>query len=197
MGFALSLNIADITTSYSICSPEQGLEISKKFTHPLYRDGPHFNARAALFHLMLQYQISLKQHPLKENIISNHLELKNDPDWKVSLSHTKNYGLAMLARGVRSVGIDCEFFDRKINEKALRHYAHPKDDDLSLITYSYLGLWCIKEASFKALSPLTKEPLYLKDIWVKKEGSFGIESKQYGQYDLKVDGPLLIARAFI
>jgi 4'-phosphopantetheinyl transferase EntD len=114
-----------------------------------------------------------------ENLeIIGHKNLKSHPDFLVSLAHTKNVGLGILAPNeeFKSIGIDIEACDRPIKDDSQKFFKNSEDDEIPL-----LNLWVTKESAFKAIEPIKeqfsfkKEVLTLKDIWVK-ENQFGLSN---------------------
>lgn len=110
------------------------------------------NSREALANLLKQE--SLEVNDLKVDLeLINYQNLKKFPDYVLSLSHTLGAGAAVLSKKseIVSLGIDIEWSDRHLKDEAARFYRHPEDSS----HYSdKLELWTMKEAAFKALSPL-------------------------------------------
>lgn len=110
--------------------------------------------------------------------IFNHHYLTKIPDICVSLSHNKICSAAAIGsrKEYTSIGIDIEKSDRKFHPRLKKFFVNQHDYlDKS---QSLLELWCIKEAAFKALYPISRQfwpktPLLLKDIFVKNH-YFGI-----------------------
>ncbi len=99
------------------------------------------------------------------------------PNVRVSLSHTKGLGGALLAKRHEflGVGLDLEWEDRPIQVGGDKFFVNPMDQLPPSIT-----LWCLKEAAFKALfseqssfQKLYGRELLLKDIWVQGQ-DFGL-----------------------
>lgn len=110
------------------------------------------NSREALARLLLN-QAEIKITDLKGELeLINYQNLKNFPDYVLSLSHTKGAGAAVLAKKseVRSLGIDIEWSDRNLKDEAARFYKNAQDS----VYENKIELWTMKEAAFKALSPL-------------------------------------------
>jgi phosphopantetheinyl transferase (holo-ACP synthase) len=82
----------------------------------------------------------------------NYHNLKKFPDLLVSLSHTKGAGAAVVASKEYyvSLGIDIEWCARVMKKEAERFFRNSQDS----IYENNLELWTMKEAAFKALSPL-------------------------------------------
>ncbi len=75
-------------------------------------------------------------------------QLEDLPKLTLSLSHTGQWGAALVGdrHEYQSLGIDVESTLRKVNPDVLKRISHPMDADLAS-----LELWCLKEATFKAL----------------------------------------------
>jgi phosphopantetheinyl transferase (holo-ACP synthase) len=130
----------------------------------------HYTSRLALINA-----INSDEFKTYEDVeIENHQFLKRDPSIKVSLSHTDHKALASVSscEEVLSIGVDLESEDRPIKEGIKKFYIRDEDE-----IENELELWCIKEAAFKAISPLYKgdKRLVLKDIIVLKDESFKLE----------------------
>jgi phosphopantetheinyl transferase len=110
------------------------------------------NSREALASLLKLESIDISD--LKQDLeLINYQNLKKFPDYILSLSHTKGAGAAVLSKRaeIASLGIDIEWSDRHLKEEAARFYRHSED---SAHYTDKLELWTMKEAAFKALSPL-------------------------------------------
>ena len=116
--------------------------------------------------------------------IIDHLYLKNHPNLLVSISHTKGLGCAFICdrKEVKSIGIDIEWTSRLI-KKGIEKFFLRDEDSKEL---NNLELWCIKEAAFKAHSPLYtgEKTLVLKDFIINK-GSVFFMNKEIGSYHLE------------
>ena len=140
-----------------------------------YNQNQSLAARNCLKSLLTKYNI-----PLKKDLpqIIDHIYLKNFPSIKVSLSHTRGYVAASFENSskILSIGIDIEIFSRPVKPGIEKFFVNSEDDS----KYSLLELWTLKEAAFKALSPLLKdEKLTLKKIWINKN-QFGLKNHVYG-----------------
>lgn len=149
----------------------------------------------------------LNQAPDGHEIV-NHLHLLGHPEQLVSLSHTKTHAIAMLglAPKYKSVGVDIERLDRPIKVDSQKYFER-EEDHFEHPTHRNLYLWCIKEACFKALSPLIQgqgdfkeRALLLKDIWIK-DNEFGYSDEAFGSFKtevMRIDGnEFLVSFAFI
>lgn len=108
------------------------------------------NSREALAHLLKQENIFITD--LKRDLeLVNYQNLKNYPNYVLSLSHTRGAGAAILAKKaeIASLGIDIEWSDRHLKDEAARFYKNPEDS----VYENKIELWTMKEAAFKALSP--------------------------------------------
>jgi 4'-phosphopantetheinyl transferase EntD len=140
--------------------------------------------------------------------IKNHLHIQGHPEQLVSLSHTKTHAIAMmgLTPSYKSIGVDIERLDRPIKKESQKYFER-EEDEFEHPTHRNLYLWCIKEACFKALSPLIQghgefkvRQLLLKDIWVSKN-KFGYSDEIFGTFETEIvefDGnDFLVSFAFI
>ena len=113
--------------------------------------------------------------------INHHHTLKKDPGILVGLSHTKDFGAAVLGptSKIKGLGIDIELSSRTLKQGVQKFFLH-KEDDLFLQKNPLL-LWMAKEASYKALAPLYKKEktLVLKDFWIR-DRCFGLGSLENG-----------------
>lgn len=128
------------------------------------------NSREALATLLKQEMISVIN--LKSDLeLINYQNLKNFPDYVLSLSHTRGAGAAVLAKKTdyKSLGIDIEWSDRHLKDEASRFYRHPDD---SPFYQDKLELWTMKEAAFKALSPRGFSGVLVLSKIIIKDGEF-------------------------
>ena len=109
------------------------------------------NSRNALKNLLVKQNHNVAD--LRADLVlENYQHLTHYPDYLTSISHTKHAGAAVLAlrNNFYSLGIDIEWSDRNLKVEAERFYRHSED----IYDVSELVLWTMKEAAFKALSPL-------------------------------------------
>lgn len=109
------------------------------------------NSREALKRLLQNEGHEI--HELKADLeLVNYQNLKKFPQYLTSISHTQGAGAAILAAKSHylSVGVDIEWSDRLMKEGTQRFYRHLNDSEY----LNGLELWAMKEAAFKALSPL-------------------------------------------
>jgi phosphopantetheinyl transferase (holo-ACP synthase) len=127
----------------------------------------------------LAHKLSPKNYPRdlinRDQIeITNHTYLKKiEIQHAVSIAHTNELGMAALGIEIDSLGVDIELKSRVIKAGIEKFFIN-SEDTTSLHS---LEIWCIKEASFKALSPYKnlwedKEVLTLKDIAIKEDGAY-------------------------
>ncbi len=114
--------------------------------------------------------------------IHRHHCLKRDPEVLVGLSHTEDYGAAIVglkSNQLQGLGIDIEKNNRSIKLGAEKFFV--RDDDDPTLKNDPLKLWMAKEAAYKAFFPLYKEKkvLVLKDFWIRQQ-SFGWREKRLG-----------------
>lgn len=112
---------------------------------------PFTNSREALKSLLEArgHQISSINDELE---LINFKFLKNFDSFITTISHTRGAGAAALANksDLLAIGIDIEWSTRLIKTGAQKFFVHPQDVGHE----SELELWTMKEAAFKALSPL-------------------------------------------
>jgi phosphopantetheinyl transferase (holo-ACP synthase) len=128
------------------------------------------NSREALARL-LQNEAEIKIGDLKTDLeLVNYQNLKNFPDFVLSLSHTKGAGAAVLASKseVSSLGIDIEWSDRSLKDEAARFYKNEQDS----VYENKIELWTMKEAAFKALSPLGFPGVLVLSKIIIQDGQF-------------------------
>ncbi len=118
--------------------------LPKVFTNEK-RNLAHHSARVALNNCLGQ-----KTYDYEKLEIINHHYLKNWPQFKVSLSHTSEMAMACISDKVESIGIDLEKSDRPLSQDQYKYFKNDLDDP----SIEPLKLWIIKEAAYKALSPL-------------------------------------------
>lgn len=131
--------------------------------------------------------------------IKDYHRLIEQPEILVSLSHTSEYGAAVVSNDdkIIGLGIDIESKDRTFNPKIEKFFRNERDDQNE--ASRLLELWTMKEAAFKAISPISlnftkKSPLVLKDIWVKGH-AFGIDENNLGKVELCEENNLITAIA--
>ncbi len=127
------------------------------------------NSREALASLLKQEMVLISD--LKQDLeLVNYQNLKNFPEYVLSLSHTKGAGAAVLAKKaeIASLGIDIEWSDRHLKDEAARFYRHPEDSSYK----DKLELWTMKEAAFKALSPRGFPGVLVLSKIIIKDGEF-------------------------
>lgn len=108
----------------------------------------------------------------------NHHHLIDSPQLLLSISHTKNLLLVIIAdsNDYKSIGVDLEYADRKIQPGTSKYFINKIDQVKTL-----LKLWTEKEAAFKACSPLSDEITLLKQISIRNgQFSAGTEHPLHG-----------------
>lgn len=135
--------------------------------------------------------------------IVHHDHFDGRPQHKISLSHTRTLAAVAAAEGVRGLGLDIEFADRRMRAGATRHFLNAEDD--AGLEQQALQAWVAKEAAFKALDPhcrewLPKGGLLLSKIWLR-QGRFGLlgQAEALGTWQLWTESwqgrPLLLGLA--
>jgi 4'-phosphopantetheinyl transferase EntD len=152
----------------------------KKTTHP-QRVKDFFCSRMALMQL-------IKCDKFDSLKLNSNWELDQFPDLKISLSHTKNRGVAIFSKQV-NVGIDIESKMRIINPKTKKFFINEHDHTGD---YSLLELWNIKEACFKCIK--NKDIALLKDVTLLPDNKFQY-SLGFGQFTLQHQAEYLITCA--
>lgn len=141
----------------------------------------YYISRLALFDCLKQKKTVALRTNAEDLRIVNNLYLELFPEILASISHTQNFGAAVIAdcNKYRSIGIDIELKSRTINPQVEKYFINQSDslEDQQDIFFS----WIKKEAAFKAVSPLhtqftKKSKLILKDIWLNNS-QFGIVGK--------------------
>lgn len=165
-------------------------EISSAITLPeflnsswsLQRKKEWITARECLVTLLKEREINCNVEDLEQENFSH---LKSFPQFQCSFSHSKTHGAAYIENSSEflSIGLDIESLDRVVKEKTTKFFIHPKDK--SKIADSLLKSWCIKEACFKAFSPIYKEEkvLVLSDIWIS-DNQFGFKEELLGTFSV-------------
>jgi phosphopantetheinyl transferase (holo-ACP synthase) len=147
-------------------------EVLKIYSAPK-RARLHYTSRLALLQSLKINHVDLfKSYTDLE--ITNHQFMKKSSSTKVSISHTNSYAMACSTTNpkIESIGVDLESCNRELKEGIKKFYIIEADE-----ISDPLHLWCIKEAAFKAVSPLFKieKQLVLKDITVHRNGAFSLE----------------------
>lgn len=148
-------------------------------------------ARAALSLAFSKHGVSLRP---EHCVFKGHHELNQYPQWRFSLSHTKNAAGAWLAptNSVRGLGLDIEYNDRKVSASVKARLAHSEDMALST-----LELWSLKEAAYKALPAMAQENIWLNRIKVTP-GQFELTGSPFrGFWETASDGKLLVSKAWL
>ena len=140
------------------------------------------SSRYALYQSLCQFGPDFAPELPEGLAIENHHCLKRDAQILVGLSHTGDYGAAVVGRrseGLKGVGIDIEFEHRPLPSGGEKFFVCREDDEA--LKAHPLRLWVAKEAAFKAFSPLYrgKKTLVLKDFWVDKN-LFGLGQIRLG-----------------
>jgi 4'-phosphopantetheinyl transferase EntD len=163
----------------------EGVHPDRALSYCLSRDA----LRACLRQIGIEPQI-------QELILTDHHKILTVEDYTLSLSHTKNWGAAVIGSRLKylGLGIDVELKDRAIKTAVLNRILHSEDEILAPVT-----LWCLKEAIFKTLMNAQKitHPFEFSSIQVSTTGWTHADSNSMGDYQM-VDHPkLAIALAWI
>jgi hypothetical protein len=149
-------------------------------------------SRQALQQAFLEFAIPLEIHQLQ---LDHYDALKGFPDYTLSLTHTAQWGAALVAprKQFVSVGIDIEPIERSVKDSIIQRISHPDDMKFEPIVH-----WALKEASFKAvmntrgfeLNPEFSSILLGEKIWSHPSGLSG-------KWDLEFTSELVVAKAWL
>lgn len=148
------------------------------------------NSREALARLLINEGRQIQE--IKQDLeLIDFQNLKNFPEYLTSISHTRGAGAAVLAKkeNFYSLGIDIEWIDRVMKPEAQKFFRHPEDS----LYENLLELWTMKEAAFKALSPLGFPGVLVLSKIVIQNGVFFTNEKpelkgQIESYQKEIDG---------
>lgn len=143
------------------------------------------NSRLALKSLLEEKGEAVEDIKRDLELINFH-HLRYFPDYLTSISHTKGAGAALLApkEAYLGLGVDIEWVDRPIKSESQKYFTHPEDRH----SYPLLETWCLKEAAFKALSPLGYDEVLVLSKIILKEDSFWAQGKEHikGKISFKI-----------
>lgn len=168
------------------------LEMWEKAAEDVLGDAhPGRKAEWALARVALQLALeNFNFHLTPSKRIIGHQLIKDFPEVRFSLSHTKGFGGAWVHEGSGAIGLDIEKADRPLNEEIAERLKHPDDVQLPL-----MQLWTIKEAAYKCLPPEIQSKIWLHKIAVK-EKAFIAEGVQ-GPWAIREERGLLISQALL
>lgn len=135
----------------------------------------YLNSRTSLQKLLLTQGFRVNDLKVDLELI-NFQNLPKFPDYLVSLSHTKGAGAAVIAlkNEYLSLGIDIEWNERIMKPGTEKFYRHPEDS----LYENNLELWTMKEAAFKALSPLGYPGVLVLSKIIIQDGIFWTNEKK-------------------
>jgi 4'-phosphopantetheinyl transferase EntD len=137
-----------------------------------------------------------KDLQISETILKNFHSTEKFPDITLSLSHTAQVGVALVAEKakIRSLGIDVEPLERNVKPEILKRISNQNDLSLSAIE-----IWCLKEAAFKALMNTDQfsKNLEFSDIVIHGDKFSHPPSGMEGRWELETIRPFVVARAWI
>lgn len=125
-------------------------------------------------------RLALKQLLINQGHVVNDLKadlvlidfqnLPKYPGYLTSVSHTKGAGASVLApkKDHLALGVDIEWRERILKEGTQKFFRHPEDSYYE----NDLELWTMKEAAFKALSPLGFPGVLVLSKIIIQEGIF-------------------------
>ena len=150
-------------------------------------------SRGALQLCLAEQGITL---PIKDLILENYCTVKGQDSLTISLSHTSDWGAAVVVpkRQYVSIGIDIEPLSRGVKPSILERISHAEDHALPGLT-----LWSVKEASFKALMNTKKcpHPVEFSSIKISNNIWEHADSKTKGEWKTNEEQGLLVALAWI
>jgi 4'-phosphopantetheinyl transferase EntD len=136
------------------------------------RASEHYTSRLALLESLKSCKLDQFKSYSDLTIVNHHHMLLAE-EALVSLSHTHHFAMASVTNcsDITSIGIDLENIEREIKPGLKKFYNNTHDQ-----IQDQLRLWCIKEAAFKAISPLYEgeKQLVLKDIAILENGEFSL-----------------------
>ena len=157
--------------------------------HPNRRQG-FLLARNALRMCFDSFSLKI---PIEQLELDHFDQLKNHPEYTVSLSHTPQWGAALVAshKIYRSVGIDIEPVERVVKPAIFERVSHPED-----AKFEALELWSLKEAAFKAVMNTRKfgKNIEFSSLQIHQDGWFHDKEFQ-GKWTLSHQNGLIIAMA--
>ncbi len=143
------------------------------------------SSRYALCQALRQLEPDMALQGPERLEIEGHHCLKHNPQILVGLSHSGDYGAAVVgwrSPSLKGLGIDIEREGRPVPEGGEKFFIRD-EDDVALKAHS-LRLWVAKEAAFKAFFPLYRgdKTLVLHDFWVRGP-SFGLGRERLGHLE--------------
>lgn len=160
--------------------------------HP-HRAQGFYLAREAMRQCFKELSLELA---IKDLVLENYDKLKNYPLFTVSLSHTPQWGAAVIGdrKQYQAFGIDIEHRDRTVKKPILERISNIKD-----IAVDPLMLWTLKEASFKALMNTRNfmHPIEFSSIEISQDNWVHSPSKIEGEWKVIDDSELMVAIAWI
>ena len=111
-----------LRTFHSQQTPPQ--EVLTRFKNNEHRAREFYNSREALRECLQEIQPHMSWHSYEEMEVEEHHHLKEYPHILVSLSHSKDWAIAVATERLeyRSLGIDIELKDRDINPKTKKFF---------------------------------------------------------------------------
>jgi 4'-phosphopantetheinyl transferase EntD len=132
------------------------------------------------------YELKLKDYSLLPTL----------PQFTISLSHSKDCGVALVARRdmYRSVGVDIEHKEREVKDQIMERIAHPLDKKLRKIE-----IWCLKEAVFKTImnTKIYNSPIEFSSIEILDKKWHHSDSGLKGDWELQEVHEYVMAWAYL
>ncbi|HXH30601.1 MAG TPA: 4'-phosphopantetheinyl transferase superfamily protein [Bacteriovoracaceae bacterium] len=128
--------------------------------------------------------------------VLQHRSLARFTDLTLSLSHTPLVGAAVIAdKGTHpAVGIDVEARSRRVKDTIIERISHPRDEK-----FTGLELWCLKEATFKALMNTGRfeRPVEFSSLEIRKDDWLHSPSGTTGRWELRPSTEYVVGLAYL
>ena len=181
-----TLNFTQETDWNSLAANNLGHDV-----HPNRKMG-FLLSRQALVQAFSHFGKTLKVSDL---VLEHFDALRGFPEYTLSLSHTAQWGAALVAERKQfvSVGIDIEPADRVVKAAITQRISHPSDVQLEPIVH-----WALKEACFKSLMNTRRfasNPEFSSILLSDK--SWSHSSGVSGKWDVEFTSELVVAKAWL
>ncbi len=135
--------------------------------------------------------------PIQGLKLSHFHQIISYPDLTISLSHTKECGVALIGarKDFHALGIDVEHEERQVKDHILERISNPHDVD----SLRKIEIWCLKEACFKALmnSGNFSVPVEFNSIQLASDRWVHPPSNLEGEWRIERIKPFVVAMAFL
>lgn len=160
--------------------------------HPDRAQGFYFS-REALRECFQERSVKLS---VKDLVLDRYDKLKTDSSYTISLSHTPQWGAAVLGARTdyQSLGIDIELKNRVVKDAILERISHIED-----LKMNPLQLWTLKEATFKALMNTGhfELPIEFSSIQIIEDHWLHSPTQLRGEWKVMENSELMIAISWI